>query len=272
MRLISFDVFRTLGLPDVQVIKPEHFLRHRDDLRDADWVLFPEYWQLNALVHGLKCRVFPSAASYRIGHDKIEMTRAFQTVAPHNTPWTLIEANGPRQRDEIWDRMLLPFVAKRPRASMGEGVWLIESRADWQKYCDGAEVLYTQEYLPIDRDIRVVVVGDRVVTAYWRHQADQGFYNNIARGGWADHSTVPSAATDLALKVARALDVNHAGFDIAMVGSVPYLLEFNRLFGNQGVNHAGLLRQAIFDYLAGELEPRDPPTPVTPVPPWPIAV
>lgn len=35
----------------------------------------PEDWQLNALVYGLKCRVSLSHGSYRIGHDKVEMTR-----------------------------------------------------------------------------------------------------------------------------------------------------------------------------------------------------
>ncbi len=134
----------------------------------------------------MKCRVFPpSIASYRIGHDKVEMTRAFQAVAPEHTPWTLIEANGPQERDMLWDTMALPFVAKLPKASMGEGVWLIESRADWLKYCDRTDVLYVQEYLPIDRDVRVVVVGDRVVTAYWRTQAEQGGSTTTSPGGVA---------------------------------------------------------------------------------------
>ena len=183
MPLVSFNAFRTLGFPDTTVLKPEHYLQHKALLQEADWVLFPEYWQLNALVHGLKCRVFPSIASYRIGHDKVEMTRAFQTVASEYTPWTMIEADGPLERDMIWDAMGLPFVARLPKASMGEGVWLIETREDWRRYCERTEVLYAQEYLPIDRDVRVVVIGDEVLTAYWRTQADQGFYNNVARGG-----------------------------------------------------------------------------------------
>ncbi|MDX1756141.1 MAG: hypothetical protein R3175_08795 [Marinobacter sp.] len=272
MHLISFNVFRTLSFPDTHYVKPEHFLRHKEELRRADWVLFPEYWQLNALVHGLNCRVFPSVASYRIGHDKVEMTRAFQTVAPTHTPWTLIESNGPREREMIWDTMPLPFVAKRPKASMGEGVWLIQSRSDWQRYCQAADVLYVQEYLPIDRDIRVVVVGEQVVTAYWRHQADQGFYNNVARGGHIDTSPVPEAAEQLALQLAQDLDVNHAGFDIAMVGGHPYVLEFNRLFGNQGLGKGNELQQAILGYLTAHCAPEDPDGPADPQPPWPVAV
>jgi len=167
MHCVSFDIFRTLGFPDTTVLKPDQFLRHKELLRDADWVLFPEYWQLNALVHGLKCRVFPSIASYRIGHDKVEMTRAFQAVAPEHTPWTLISANGPQEREQIWQDMALPFVAKLPKASMGEGVWLIENRADWQRYCDRTDVLYAQEYLPLERDARVVVVGEKWSAGRW---------------------------------------------------------------------------------------------------------
>ena len=272
MHCVSFDVFRTLGFPDTTVLKPEHFLLHKAVLQEADWVLFPEYWQLNALVHGLKCRVFPSVASYRIGHDKVEMTRAFQVVAPEHTPWTRIEANGPQEQDMIWDAMSLPFVAKLPKASMGEGVWLIESRVDWQAYCERTNVLYAQEYLPIDRDVRVVVVGDRVLTAYWRTQAEQGFYNNVARGGQIVTVDVPPAATELALRLARELGVDHAGFDIAMVEGYPYVLEFNRLFGNQGLAQGVDLQAAILDYLQRQSRPQGPEGPTDPTPLWPVAV
>lgn len=272
MKLVSFDIFRTLGFPDTKTLKPEQFLAHKELLRDADWVLFPEYWQLNALVHGLKCRVFPSVASYRIGHDKVEMTRAFQTVVPEHTPWTLIEANGPEEQQAVWDAMVLPFVAKLPKASMGEGVWLIENRVDWQRYCERTSVLYAQEYLPIDRDVRVVIVGDRVVSAYWRTQADQGFYNNVSQGGRIDRGPVPSVVTDLALRLARELGVDHAGFDIALVEGYPYVLEFNRLFGNQGLGKGSDLKTAILDYLQRHAEPEDPDGPTGPAPLWPVAV
>jgi len=269
MNLVSFDIFRTLGLPGTTVLKPDDLFRQKELLRQADWVLFPEYWQLNALVYGLGCRVFPSEASYRIGHDKVEMTRAFQVVAPAHTPWTEIDANTAEAQDRLWQLMSLPFVAKLPKASMGDGVWLIENRQDWQRYCDRSPVLYVQEYLPIDRDVRVVVIGAKVITAYWRTQSDRGFYNNVAQGGQIDYSPVPSAVTDLALRLALDLGVDHAGFDIALVGGHPYVLEFNRLFGNQGLAQGSAIRDAILDYLLTSREPDDPEGPA---PVWPVAV
>ena len=257
--MISFNVFRTLGLEGVTVLKPESYLQHQQALQEAPWVLFPEYWQVNALVFGLGCRIFPSLSSYLIGHDKIEMTRAFQAVAPRHTPWTLIAANTDTEAERLWDTMILPFVVKLPKASMGEGVWLVNDRADFERYRTLTEILYVQEYLPIVRDIRVIVVGGKLVAAYWRLQAGQGFYNNVARGGIVDHSPVPYQAVELALSVARTLGVDHAGFDVAMVGDHPYLLEFNRLFGNQGLpGGTELLQQAIAEYLSAGLEPEGP--------------
>ena len=269
MNLVSFDVFRTLGFPNTTVLKPNQMFASKELLRDADWVLFPEYWQLNALVYGLNCRVFPSEASYRIGHDKVEMTRAFEMVAPEAVPLTLIESNSPEAQQRLWEQMSLPFVAKLPRASMGNGVWLIETRKDWQAYCQQSPVLYVQEYLPITRDARIVVVGERVVAAYWRLQADQGFYNNLSKGGQIDDSPVPTIMTDLALRLAKSLGVNHAGFDIALVDGHPYVLEFNRLFGNQGLAQGSILRDSILDYLNSQTEPEDPDGPA---PVWPLAV
>ncbi|GAA4093023.1 hypothetical protein [Zhongshania borealis] len=265
MAWISFDIFRTLGFNDTKQLKPEQIFKHRDEISAADWVLYPEYWQLNALIYGLKARVFPSQASYLLGHNKIEMTRAFEMVAPANTPHTEIRANTPSNAEALWELMLLPFVAKLPKASQGSGVWLIKNRAEWRAYLEKTDVLYVQEYLPINRDIRVVIIGDTVVSAYWRLQSDQGFYNNVAKGGVIEQSAVPAQAVNLALHLAQTLDIDHAGFDIAMVGDHPYVFEFNRLFGNQGIEGGEQkIREAIIDYLLRKQEPTAPNFPKAP--------
>ncbi|SDK63464.1 ATP-grasp domain-containing protein [Microbulbifer yueqingensis] len=267
MSWVSFNVFRTLGFADTLQLKPDEVFRQRDAIAAADWVLFPEYWQLNALTYGLGARVFPSEASYRLGHNKIEMTRAFEVVAPANAPCTRILANTPENAARLWEEMDHPFVAKLPKASQGNGVWLIDSREDWREYVSRTDVLYVQEHLPIDRDIRIVIVGDQVLAAYWRLQAAQGFYNNVAKGGFVDRSPVPQAAIDLALHLARTLGINHAGFDIAMVGGHPYVIEFNRLFGNQGIEGGdAALRGAIVDYLLKHSTPTGPNFPNRPAP------
>ena len=265
MAWVSFDVFRTLGFTDTLHLKSDETFKYKAEIADAEWVLFPEYWQLNALTCGLKARVFPSESSYRLGHNKIEMTRAFELVAPANTPTTRIVANTPENASALWESMDHPFVAKLPKAARGCGVWLIEEREDWLAYLEKTDVLYVQEWLPIDRDIRVVIVGDQIVSAYWRIQAAQGFYNNVSKGGYVDHSPVPQAAIELALHLARTLDINHAGWDIAMVGEHPYAIEFNRLFGNQGIEGGNArLQEAILQYLRSNAIPTGPNFPTRP--------
>jgi ribosomal protein S6--L-glutamate ligase len=255
-RWISFDLFRTTYLPDTLQLKPLQMYQHESQLRAAQWVLFPEYWQLNALIYGYQAKVFPSHASYLIGHNKIEMTRAFLAVAPRHTPETHIHANTPEQAEALWELMVRPFVAKLSKSSQGEGVWLIESREDWKQYLQRTDVLYVQEFLPIDRDLRIVVIGDRILASYWRLQGSDGFHNNLARGGEVHHGPAPQAAIDLVLKVAKALDINHAGFDIAMVGEHPYLLELNRLYGNRGIEGGDkAIQQAIQEYLEAQGNP-----------------
>ncbi|WP_226664695.1 ATP-grasp domain-containing protein [Microbulbifer aggregans] len=265
MAWVSFDVFRTLGFADTLQLKPEEVFKYKAEIAEAEWVLFPEYWQLNALSYSLNARVFPSESSYRLGHNKIEMSRAFELVAPSNTPHTRILANTPENAAALWEKIDHPFVAKLPKAARGCGVWLIEEREDWKAYLKKTDVLYVQEWLPIDRDIRIVIVGDEVVTAYWRLQSAQGFYNNVSKGGSVDHSPVPQAAIDLALHLARTLGINHAGWDIAMVGDHPYVIEFNRLFGNQGVEGgAARLQDAILQYLFNSSVPTGPNYPTRP--------
>ena len=257
MRLVSFDAFRSLGIAGVQYIKPDHFQKQADLIQQADWVLFPEYWQVNALYYGLGARIFPSISSYHIGHNKIEQARVFQLLAPANTPKTMILANTPENGDQIWNSMSLPFVAKIPKSSEGRGVFLVEDRQQWRQYVAQTDVLFAQEYLPIDRDIRVVIIGRKVVGGYWRLQSNDGFHNNLAQGGSLGFEALPSTALNLVQRIATSLNINHGGFDVAMVGDHPYLLEFNRLFGNLGLAEQKINpAEIIQEYLAEESGPK----------------
>ncbi|MGM0592930.1 MAG: ATP-grasp domain-containing protein [Pseudomonadota bacterium] len=263
MRLISFNAFRTLDVPGVRYIKPESFLGSLDHVREAEWVLYPEYWQVNSLVYGLKRRIFPSIASYHLGHDKIEQTRAFMAVAPAHVPWTEILPATDASIDYVLEWFSFPFVAKVVRSSMGEGVYLVASRREFLDYAAQNDILYIQEYLPIERDLRVVWVGDEVVSAYWREGSD-GFHNNVARGGVLSFDDVPPVALELVSRVARELGVDHAGFDVAVVEGHCYLLEFNLMFGLDGLNRQGVkVGEYVSRYLglAGDDEPTHPTQP-----------
>lgn len=265
MRLVSYNPFRTLGLPGVTLLKPEYLFRHGPQVAQADWVLFPESWQLNVLRYAWKARVFPSPATYDLGYDKVEMTRGFQAVAPGHVPTTLILPPGEASVRRVLDELGLPVVVKEPRSSMGHGVCLVETAGALRDWSHRTDVLYAQEYLPIAADLRVVWIGERVVTAYWRRGGD-GFRHNLALGGVADFEAIPDAALALVERVATALGIDHAGFDIAMLDGYPFLLELNLLFGNEALIQRGIrVEPLILDYLH-RVDGRGRPDPEVPMP------
>lgn len=268
MKLITFDPLRCPNIAGTHYVKPENFFAQLPQIAEANGCLFPEYWQINALAFGMGKRIFPSLPSYLIGHNKIEMTRCFQVVAPANVPDTLILANTPSNADLVWNQMLLPFVAKIPKSARGEGVFLIETRSQWQQYLDLTPVIYAQEYLPIDRDLRLVWVGDRILTSYWRIQPAGGFHTNVAKGAVIKKGIAPRSAIRLVEQVARALGIDYGGFDVAMVGKHPYLLEFNRSFGTAGLKNLGKAHDAqLLAYLSRQWElSTEPDKPLSPRP------
>jgi ribosomal protein S6--L-glutamate ligase len=259
LRLVSFDALRTLDIPRARYLKPEEWFRHKELVQSADWVLFPEYWQVNPLVYAWKKRIFPSIGSYHIGHDKVEMTRAFEAVCPGHLPTTRILPATDSGIAQVLDEFTFPLVAKEIRNAMGRGVHLIEDRRGLHCYAEQNPVMYIQEYLPISRDLRVVHVGGRTVCAYWREAAPGRFHTNVAQGGRVCFDGVPHAPVTLVENIAAQLGIDHAGFDLAAVDDRWYLLEFNVRFGTQALNSRGVrLGPIIMEYLQRlSFPPRD---------------
>lgn len=267
LNLVSFNPFRTIGIPGIKYIKPEHSFKEMETIRNADVLLFPENWQTTFLAYGLKKTLFPSIESIQLGYSKIEMTRALWSVSPENVPYTEIFANTETNRKYVLDTFPFPFVAKDARNSMGKGVFLINSPAEFYNYAENIDILYVQEFLPNDgKDLRVCVIGDEIVTSYWRVGSEGSFLHNVAQGGELCFDFIPQEALDLVLKVAKDLNINHAGFDVIFSNGRAYILEFNVLFGNQGIREQGIsLETKIYDYLLRTVEPPYPTAPLTPL-------
>lgn len=265
MNWVTCNPLRTIGMPFLSYIKPNQMFREIDTIRQADIILFPEYWQVNSLVYGLKKLIFPSVSTFHLGHNKVEMTRALSVVSPEYIPYTEILANSVENKQSILDSFTFPFVAKEIKNSMGQGVFLIENKQQWRDYTERNDILYVQEYLSTDRDLRVCIVGGEVVAAYWRI-ADHGqFLHNIARGGRVSFEDIPLQALNVVLQTAKQLDIDHAGFDVMMVDGHPYILEFNVLFGNQGLTERGIrIEQHMERYIMELLKPTLPRAPITP--------
>ncbi len=266
MKLVSFNALKTLHMKEAYYIKPEHFFKEKDRIKEADWILYPEYWQVNSLVYGLKKNIFPNISTYHLGHNKIEMTRALMTVCPQNMPYTEILSNSPVNQEYILDMFSFPFIGKEIKSSMGYGVYLIEDKKQFRSYCDGNDVLYIQEKLPINRDMRITYLGDEIIASYWRVGGEISFKNNVAQGGTISYDNIPSEALSLVDKIAKELDINHAGFDVAEVDGNFYFFEFNVFFGTKGlINKSIKIDELILQYL----QKHTPSLPTNPNSPFP---
>lgn len=195
--------------------------------------------------------IFPSAANYACAQDKIKQSALFDLAdIPH--PRTRVFYGAAQKRD-ICAHFDFPFVAKVPRGSArGRGVFLIKDRQALAAYVALPGPAYVQEYLPIARDLRVVVVGTRVVHAYWRRAAPQEFRCNVARGGCVELEAVPEQALVLALNTARRCGWNDVGIDICHHRNRFLVLEANMKYGTEGFRQAGIDLPALMEQLIAD--------------------
>ncbi len=183
--------------------------------------------------------IFPSAHTYRFVQDKIKQSALFALLdIPHPRTRTFY---GTHRQQKILSLFDFPFVGKIPRGSaLGRGVYLISNEDELAQYLELTRTAYIQQYLPIDRDIRVVVIAGCVVCAYWRI-ADAGeFRSNLGQGGRICFDRVPDAACELALDTAIRCGWDDVGLDICCHNGRYYVIEANMKYGRQGFKTAGI--------------------------------
>ena len=207
-------------------------------IRNAGKIYYPTTFYAD-LFDAMGKATFPSYHTYKCVQDKIMQTALFELLElPH--PRTRV-FYGKRQRNKIADYFKFPFIAKIPRGSaMGRGVFLIQNRADLNTYLEQTDAAYIQEYLPVDRDMRIVVIGSRIVHAYWRIAASNEFRTNVALGGKISLDPIPENARELARFAARACGWDDVGIDICEYKGELYVLEGNMKYGKEGFRKAGI--------------------------------
>jgi ribosomal protein S6--L-glutamate ligase len=225
----------TLGVrPNFGDYGPEE----RQMIRAAETVYYPTAFYAD-LFNAAGQNTFPSYHTYKCVQDKIKQTALFELLdIPH--PRTRV-FYGKRQKAKIGDFFRFPFIAKIPRGSArGRGVYLISDGGELDAYCGRTAVAYIQDYLPIDRDMRIVVIGRRIVHAYWRIAPQGEFRTNVSAGGRVSLDPVPEEALQLALQTACSCGWNDVGIDICRHNGSFYVLEANMKYGLEGFRQAGI--------------------------------
>ncbi len=107
------------------------------------------------------------------------------------------------------------------------------------------------------RDVRVFVVGGRVLGAIERRAPPGEWRTNVSRGGSARPFDLPPAFGQLAVRAAAAVGADYAGVDLLPSREGPvFVLEVNAIPGWQGLQHAtGLdVAGAIVDHLVDRVD------------------
>ncbi|WP_415395903.1 helix-hairpin-helix domain-containing protein [Sulfurimonas sp. CS5] len=74
---------------------------------------------------------------------------------------------------------------------------------------------YFQDFVPMEADIRVMLIGHKPVCAFWRRAPEGEWLTNTSQGGSMDYNDVPKNVLDLAVRVSKAAKAEYWACDVA---------------------------------------------------------
>ncbi len=139
-----------------------------------------------------------------------------------------------------------PIVAKEDRSRQGKEIHLLKTKKELQEFLQRVASPHKnlstfsyefQEFIPADFDVRVLVIGGKVVGAIERRSPIPGeFRHNVSLGAVAREIEISAEMKRQALEAARVLHYEFAGVDFITNKNTgeAYLLEVNRSPGFEG--------------------------------------
>jgi ribosomal protein S6--L-glutamate ligase len=105
------------------------------------------------------------------------------------------------------------------------------------------------------KDIRAIVIGDRVVAAMRRVAQGQEFRSNVHRGGTTEVVELDENYRETAVRAAQIMGLRVAGVDMLEGADGPQVMEVNSSPGLEGIEKATQLdlAGAIIDYVAAQV-------------------
>jgi ribosomal protein S6--L-glutamate ligase len=234
-RLIKSPHINTLGL------KPnfsDYSKEERHLIQKTKKIYFPTAFYAD-LFNTMGKKTFPSYNTYKFVQDKIKQTAIFKMLnIPHPETRTFY---GKIQKSTILDYFKFPFIAKKARgSSKGRDVYLINTVEELSEYLSKNNPAYIQEYIRIDKDIRVVIIGEKIKISYFRESGENEFRTNVATGGKIKFDPVPKKALNLALDTAKKCGWDDVGIDIIYQNNQFYVIEGNMKYGKAGFEAADI--------------------------------
>jgi len=248
---------RLKGVPEVLTlgVRPnfmDYAPAERKKIFDAEIILFPTR-NYAELFTTMRKRIFPSLETYLYADEKIKQTTLFYMMGvPH--PRTRVYYH--LHHADILKEFTFPFMAKIARRSaQGRGVFKIHNPDQLEAYLKLTRIAYIQEYIPHERDLRVLLINYQPVLCYWRIRNPENYRTNLSQGGTISFDGIPPEPVRLARESARKCRFNDVGMDLIQSGDQWCVVEANMKYGRKGLRMKGLDLKEIFreKLLSGEL-------------------
>ncbi len=191
-----------------------------------------------AIVRQLEMQgVYTVSGSLAINRSRDKL-RSMQVLAKAGVgiPKTVVSRNSTDIDDLIEKLGGTPVIIKLARGTHGNGVVLAETKkaaksvlqAFYLSNEDGTNILL-QEFVEesAGTDIRVFVVGGRVVASMKRQSLDDDFRSNLHKGGEGTVVKLTEEERKVAVRAAKAMGLNVAGVDMMRSERGPLILEVN---------------------------------------------
>tara|TARA_B100001057_G_scaffold314467_1_gene314576 strand:- start:122 stop:1507 length:1386 start_codon:yes stop_codon:yes gene_type:complete len=153
-----------------------------------------------------------------------------------------------------------PFIMKTLRGSKGVGVLFVDSERGLDsivqlinKQDEDADLL-VQEYIKTDYDVRVLVLGGKVLAAMKRPVIEGDFRSNVSQGSKPEKIKLTELEIEESLKAAKAVNGLWTAVDFIPSKNrekePPFMLEVNSSPGTEGIEEAtGLnIAKAVIDH------------------------
>ena len=159
-------------------------------------------------------------------------------------PRTVLARGGGDVKDLVAQVGGLPAILKLIQGTQGVGVMIAHSEAEVTSILGtlwdlGQEILLQEFVAEAEgRDLRALVVGERVAGAMRRSARHGEFRSNLHRGGAGTAIDLPAEYAEAAVRAARVLGLDVAGVDLLESRAGPAVLEVNSSPGFEGLERA----------------------------------
>jgi len=249
--IISYnDSGITLQTNDFDLIQDfDAFLFRIDLQKDLNKV----YCIAKALKDAKKILVNETFSNYTTFSDKVSVLNVLQELRL-NHPKTIF-TNSKKILSEYIETFGFPFILKDPNGWQGSSVYLIKTQKEFEKTIKQMPPsgFIMQEYLQIDHDVRIIVIGYKALGAMKRINPKDDFRSNLSVGGTAEQIELSSELRNISQKIATHIGSAMLGVDFFVHNNKIYVVEIETCPGFNGfakctnTNPTLILLQYLYD-------------------------